>query len=112
LRLYRCRAYKGCPLKKHCSKSLSGRSIALNIHDALFKAMRTKLDSSHGKRIYAKRIQIVEPVFGHIKEIIGFKKFSLRGLEKVIGEFALVCIAHNLRKIINALKHEAVRGAI
>jgi len=112
LRLYRCTAYKGCPLKERCTKARSGRSITLNIHDTQFRAMRTKLDSPHGKRLYAKRKFIVEPVFGHIKETIGFKKFSLRGLEKVIGEFALVCMAHNLRKIINALKHGAVPGAI
>ena len=111
LRLYRCTAYKDCPLKKRCTKARSGRSITLNIHDTQFKAMRTKLDSPHGKRLYAKRKFIVEPVFGHIKETIGFKKFSLRGLEKVIGEFALVCMAHNLRKIINALKNGALQGA-
>ena len=111
LRLYRCTAYKDCPLKKRCTKACSGRSITLNIHDTQFKAMRTKLDSPHGKRLYAKRKFIVEPVFGHIKETIGFQKFSLRGLEKVIGEFALVCMAHNLRKIINVLKHGTFQGA-
>lgn len=104
LRLYRCQSFKDCPLRQRCTKSRSGRSITLNAHADQFKAMRTKLDSAYGKRIYAKRRSIVEPVFGHIKEVLGFSKFHLRGLPKVRGEFLLVCIAHNMRKIINALR--------
>ncbi len=104
VRLYRCRAFNSCPLQKKCTKSRNGRSITLNAYDDQLRAMRSKLDSAHGKRIYAKRKSIVEPVFGHIKETIGFRKFHLRGLEKVNGEFLLVCMAHNMRKIINALK--------
>lgn len=112
LRLYRCRAFRDCHLQKHCTKSRFGRSITLNAYDAQFKAMRSKLDSVHGKRLYAKRKFIVEPVFGHIKEIIGFRKFHLRGLDKVSGEFALVCIAHNLRKIINAIKPKTAHAPL
>ena len=66
--------------------------------------MRSKLDTKYGKTMYAKRKTIVEPVFGHLKETIGFCKFSLRGLKKVLGEFLLVCIVHNIKKIANALK--------
>ena len=61
--------------------------------------MRSKLDSQAGKAIYAKRRHIVEPVFGHIKTILGFTGFHLRGLKKVNAEFKLVAIAHNLKKI-------------
>ena len=104
LRLYRCRVFNSCPLKEKCTKSRNGRSITLNAYDEQFRAMRSKLNSPHGKRIYAKRQSIVEPVFGHIKETIGFRKFHLRGLEKVNGEFLLVCMAHNMRKNNNALK--------
>lgn len=112
LRLYRCKAFRDCHLQKHCTKSRLGRSITLNAYDAQFKAMRSKLDSVHGKRIYAKRKFIVEPVFGHIKEIIGFRNFHLRGLRKVSGEFALICFAHNLRKIINALKPKTAQASV
>ena len=104
LRLYRCRNFKDCPLRQRCTKSRKGRSITLNAHADQFKAMRTKLDSAYGKRMYAKRQSMVEPVFGHIKEVIGFSKLHLRGLQKVRGEFLLICIAHNMRKIINALR--------
>jgi transposase len=103
-RMYRCRDFKTCPLKSRCTKGRGGRSIIINAYDDQFRAMRNKLDSAYGKRLYARRQSIVEPVFGHIKESLGFRRFLLRGIEKVNGEFAIVCIAHNLRKIINALK--------
>lgn len=103
-RMYRCRDFKTCALKSRCTKARNGRSIIINAYDDQFRAMRSKLDSPYGKRLYAKRQGIVEPVFGHIKEAIGFGKFLLRGLEKADGEFAIVCIVHNLRKIIHALR--------
>ena len=104
LRMYRCRASKDCPLRDQCTKNKGGRTITLNAYDDHLRAMRSKLDTKYGKRMYAKRKIIVEPVFGHIKETIGLCKFSLRGLQKVLGEFLLVCITHNIRKIVNALK--------
>lgn len=111
LRMYRCRAFKDCPLRNQCTKNKGGRTISLNPYDDHLRAMRAKLDTAYGKRMYAKRKIIVEPVFGHIKETIGFRKFSLRGLKKVLGEFLLVCIAHNIRKIVNALKPKRTLGA-
>ena len=66
--------------------------------------MRQKLDSESGKAIYGKRKYSVEPPFGHIKSIMGFTSFLLRGNQKVTGEFKLVSIAHNLRKIWLYLK--------
>ena len=66
--------------------------------------MREKLDSDQGKAIYSRRKHIVEPVFGQIKSVMGFTSFLLRGLKKVKGEFNLVAIAHNLRKIWLYLK--------
>jgi len=66
--------------------------------------MRQKLDSNTGKAIYAKRKYTVEPPFGHIKSIMGFTSFMLRGIDKVKGEFKLVSTAHNLRKIWLYLK--------
>lgn len=111
-RMYRCRDFKNCNLKSRCTKARNGRSIFLNVHDDQFRAMRTKLNGAYGKGIYARRKTIVEPVFGHIKESLGFRQFLLRGLEKVNGEFAIVCIAHNLRKIINTLRAKGPSGKL
>lgn len=61
--------------------------------------MRHLLLTMEGRAIYAKRKCTVEPVFGIIKAILGFRQFSLRGLEKVSGEFNLVAMAWNLKRI-------------
>jgi transposase len=61
--------------------------------------MRRKLRTKVGAAIYARRKVIVEPVFGQIKEVRGFRRFSLRGLFKVQGEWSLVCLTHNILKI-------------
>jgi len=61
--------------------------------------MRRKLQTKLGQAVYAARKGIVEPVFGQIKQVRGFRQFLLRGLEKVRAEWALVCLTHNLLKL-------------
>lgn len=60
--------------------------------------MRRKLQTQSGKNVYRWRKAIVEPVFGQIKQARGFRQFLLRGLENVQGEWALVCLGHNVLK--------------
>ncbi len=61
--------------------------------------MAAKVRTPEGKALYARRKVIVEPVFGQIKEARGFRRFLLRGLENIRGEWRLVCLTHNLLKI-------------
>jgi hypothetical protein len=61
--------------------------------------MAAKVRTSEGKALYARRKVIVEPVLGQIKEDRGFRRFLLRGLKKIRGEWSLVCLTHNLLKI-------------
>ncbi len=61
--------------------------------------MGRKVRTARGQRIYSKRKQIVEPVFGQIKDARGFRHFLLRGLDNVWGEWRLVCATHNLLKL-------------
>jgi transposase len=61
--------------------------------------MAAKVRTPAGKALYARRKAIVEPVFGQIKEARGFRRFLLRGLEKLRGEWRLVCLTHNLLKL-------------
>jgi transposase len=65
----------------------------------LTQAMRNKLKRAGRRSRYRLRKQIVEPVFGQIKQARGFRQFLLRGLEKVKAEWALICTAHNLTKL-------------
>jgi transposase len=64
--------------------------------------MMQKLATPRGKRLYALRKVIVEPVFGQIKGAMGFRRFSLRGLSKVMSEWGIVCLCHNLLKLFRA----------
>lgn len=61
--------------------------------------MAYTLRTAIGKRLYALRKSTVEPVIGIIKEVLGFRQFSLRGLTLAAGEWGLVCLAYNLKRL-------------
>lgn len=61
--------------------------------------MRQRLNDAETKKLYHKRAGIIEPVFGMIKETLGYRRFLLRGLQNVRGEWALICTAFNLLKL-------------
>ena len=65
----------------------------------LTAAMRAKLKTADGRQHYRRRKHVVEPVFGWVKRVLGFRAFSLRGLRKVAGEWSLVLLALNLRRM-------------
>jgi len=104
LRIYRGRNCNSCRYFGICTRSQKGRSLSRHPYEEELAQMRRKLDSESGRTIYGQRKHVVEPPFGHIKSIMGFRQFSLRGSPKVKAEFKLVSIAHNLRKICFYLK--------
>jgi len=63
------------------------------------QAMRHRLQTQEGKAAYAKRKATVETVFGIVKEVLGFRQFLLRGINSVQGEWSLVCIGWNLKRM-------------
>src|SRR6266851_791868 len=65
----------------------------------LTQRMRKKIDDGGFETPYRLRKQVVEPVFGQIKQARGFRQFLLRGVEKVRAEWAMICTAHNLQKL-------------
>ncbi len=67
--------------------------------------MLRKLQTKAGRAVYAARKCVVEPVFGQIKQGRGFRQFLLRGIRKVRGEWALVCLTHNVLRLYAA--HQA-----
>lgn len=71
--------------------------------------MAHRLKTLTGKELYKFRKQTVEPVFGIIKEVLGFRRFSLRGLDKASLEWTLVCVSYNLRRLF-VLKTRAAAG--
>ena len=64
--------------------------------------MRGKLATPDGHAVYSRRKVIVEPVFGQIKEVRRFRRFSFRGLPRVAAEWLLICLTHNLLKLHRA----------
>ena len=61
--------------------------------------MNARLKSDRGRGLYRLRQQTVEPVFGIIKQVMGFRRFMLRGIEKVSLEWELVCLAYNCKRL-------------
>lgn len=61
--------------------------------------MKHRLQTTEGKQIYAERKSTVEPIFGIIKHVMGFRQFMLRGFEKAKGEWNLICLAYNLKRL-------------
>jgi transposase len=74
------------------------------------KKMAHKLQTRAGRKTYALRKQTVEPVFGIIKSVMGFRQFLLRGLKKVTGEWTLACLAWNLKRMA-VLRQKSVQWA-
>ena len=73
--------------------------------------MARKCQTKAGRKVYSRRKVIVEPVFGQIKESLGFRAFLMRGHEKVCGEWHLVAAVHNLLKLIRARARSEECGA-
>jgi len=63
------------------------------------EAMAHRLKTPEGKKLYALRKQVPEPVFGIIKSVLGFRQFLLRGLDRVRGEWSLVTMAWNMKRM-------------
>jgi transposase len=73
-----------------------------NVSGPLTRGMKTKLKRGGWRSRYRLRKQIVEPVFGQVKQARGFRQFLLRGVEAVKAEWAMICTAHNLTKLARA----------
>ena len=99
-RVYQCRACQGCPARKVCTKSQVGRQIHYGVDlEAMKKRARERLLSPRGLEMRSLRPIEVEAVFGRLKQNWGFRRFLLRGLNKVKTEWGLLCLAHNMAKV-------------
>lgn len=94
-------AYIATGRQKHSETAATGNKlgkIGTHVH-----AMAVKLKQGGRRSRYRLRKQTVEPVFGQIKQARGFRQFLMRGKENVSGEWAMICIAHNLLKLAAVL---------
>lgn len=103
LRIYRAKACTLCPVKLNCTRS-KYRYLRRDPREPLMLKMRALLNTPEGRVKYNQRKQIVEPVFGDLKHNQNLGQLLLRGKLKATGEFLLMCMAHNLRKISKYLR--------
>jgi transposase len=97
----RIKGYIATGRQKHGAKSAATQRRTKS--GSLLARMTTRLKCAGHRSRYRLRKQVVEPVFGQIKQARGFRQFLLRGIEKAKAEWAMICIAHNLRKLALAV---------
>jgi transposase len=91
--------------QKHGEHRLPAKRGPLPKGATKVERMKRKLQTKAGKAVYAARKCVVEPVFGQIKQARGFRQFLLRGKKKVKGEWALVCLTHNILRLFAAMQY-------
>jgi len=98
-RIYECEGCQNCPVKAECTKSKYNRRLYIGVElQEMRKIAHDHLVSPRGKQMRSKRPIEVEAVFGRLKQDWGFRRFLLRGKEKVSTEWGILCIAHNIAK--------------
>jgi hypothetical protein len=94
---------RGCPYRDRClSPKGKRRELYVLAHFRQLRRMRERLATDAGKRAMRLRGQVVEPVFGTIKSVLGLRQFLLRGLEGARAEFSLATTAFNMMKLVRA----------
>jgi transposase len=96
--IYRCRN-KTCPVLAQCTKDALGRKIRRPHGEDARERQAEKQQDPRMRVLLSLRKEIVEHLFGIVKAVDGFRRFTVRGLEKARGQWSLVCMAVNLRKL-------------
>jgi transposase len=104
VRRYRCQSYPQCPVRALCSRSKKGRRIEWSPQQEALRRQQSKRRDPAKRALLRRRPVIVEPVFGILKQVEGFRRWTVRGLENVRTQWALVCTAYNLKKLCQAWK--------
>ena len=97
-KIYKAKDCPSCPKRTLCTRQ-KYRTINIEDRKVLVDQMRNRLQTKEGRKKYLQRLWTTEPVFGHLKYNLGYRHFFLRSLEKVKGEFRLMCIGWNLKKM-------------
>ena len=99
-RVYECTDCQGCPVKAECTRAKHNRQIHIGVElEQMKKTARERLLSPRGLEMRSCRPIEVEAVFGRLKQNWGFRRFLLRGVDKVKTEWGILCIAHNMAKV-------------
>ena len=99
IRVYHCAGYRDCPMRDQCSSNKRGRIIELSNRHLAVENQRQKHKEPGAKAKLARRGVMIEPVFATVKEVLGFRRWSFRGLDNVRTQWLLTCAVINLRKL-------------
>lgn len=99
VRIYRCQSYETCPVRWQCSSDKKGRAVQIHPnHDALARHRHKQRDKAM-RALLKQRSATVEPIFGWAKEGMKFRRWTVRGLEKVQAQWLLLCTTMNLLRL-------------
>jgi hypothetical protein len=99
VRAYYCQVYRDCPVRGLCCAGKKGRRIEISPQRAARDRQRAKRKDPVMKALMRRRKAIIEPAFAAIKQAMGFRRWTVRGLENVRTQWALLCTALNLKKL-------------
>jgi transposase len=99
LRIYHCRDYRQCPYRSQCSSNKRGRTIEISPYHEAVVRQREKRQDPASKELLKARKAIIEPVFGWIKQNLGFRRWTVRSLDNVKVQWSLLCTTINLKKL-------------
>jgi transposase len=110
VRYYRTSACKGCALKKPCTRNRAGRTITREQDEAVMEAMAARV-AAHPEKMKLRKLLCEHP-FGTIKRFLGYSYFLMKGLVKVRGEWSLITLAYNLKRVFNLVSFEKLMLAV
>jgi hypothetical protein len=99
VRSYRCQHYEQCPVRALCSRRRDGRRIEISPQYGALLRQRAKRRDPAQRALIRQRSGLIEPVFATIKQAMGFRRWTVRGLENVRTQWALLCAVFNLKKM-------------
>ena len=100
---------RDCPAFGVCTTNEShGRTLEIGIHEAELRRHRTWMATDEAQRVYRRRLALVEPLFAFLKNQLGAQRFTLRGMDNVRAEWAMLATAFNLRTLWRVWRRQAV----
>jgi len=99
LRKYKCKDFESCPVRWECSKSKTGRVVKLNPYYKVIQKQIEYQELEINKEKLKRRKALIEPIFAFIKEIDGFRRFTVKGIEKAKTQWSMICTTVNLKKM-------------
>lgn len=97
--VFKCRDYKDCPHRWECSQAKNGRTIEISVHYKAVERQRSKREDPEKKQLLGRRKVIAEPIFAWIKQHLGFRRWTVSGIDNVRAQWDLVCTVLNLKKL-------------